>query len=324
MKTTKNFKITKRNETEKHLVYDIEVQGNHNFFANNILVHNSNYLTLEKVIDKLNVKFNSNEEFNTWMKTFISDVIQPQIDKALEDYAFEFGLRNIIKFKPEKIIKEMFVVAGKNYALSVLSDEKGNTWFDEPKIAITGIPVKKKTAQKVAQKHLPGILSDIMTGVSRQEIDNKLFKVKEDYMKQDSNFNDIFIAGRGNDITSYDLSYEYIKENGFKFKTRTPWNVKGAIAHNYILKDLGIDSVFPLTDGMMFKNCYVYPNNKYGVNIISWEDEFPKEFEGIFVIDKYTMWEKGIEKMLNKWYNVIGWGNVNLEFDSETDDFFGF
>jgi hypothetical protein len=338
MKTCKNFKIESLGIQEQ-TVYDIETADNHNFYASSptpnnglydhskakgVLLHNSNYLTLEKVIDKLGITFKDNEAFANWMKDFIDTVIQPMIDSALTEYNYVYGLNDIIKFKPEKIIKDMFVVAGKNYALAVVEDEKGNTWYDEPKVSITGIPVKKKTAQKIARTHLPGILDKIMTGSTAAEIADLLAPIKELYINGDDGFEEVFIAGKTNDITSYDLGYNYIKEEGFRFKKRTPWKVKGALAHNYILEDLGIKTVFPITNGMMCKTCYVRPNNKWGVNLITWEDTYPKEFKGLFEIDRHLMWSKGVENMINKWGGVVGWGDINLDVDLGLNDLMGF
>jgi hypothetical protein len=320
-KTIKSFKVIPLGK-QKRTVYDIETQDNHNFFGNSLLVHNSNYLSLEEVIEKLGITFADNKAFADWMNMFVDTVIQPMIDTALEDYAYKYGLDNIIKFKREKIIKDMFVVAGKNYALSVVEDDKGNTYYDKPKVGITGIPVKKKTAQKVAQENLPEILDMIMGGCSKEDVVEKLVPLKQEYLTSDANFKDMFIAGRANEIQKFEISPKVIEEDGFRFVTRTPWKVKGALVHNHMLKELKVTSVFPLTDGVMCKTAYVYPNNKYGVNLISWEDKYPIEFEGIFEIDKYTMFEKGVTKMVQKWFDVIGWGALDLEADDENDDLF--
>jgi hypothetical protein len=328
MKTTKNFTIKSLGKKEV-TVYDIETNNNHNFFCNGkdteerVLVHNSNYLTLEKVVEKLGLVFKDNKEFADWIKAFIDDTLQPLIDKTLEDYAFEYGLSNIIKFKREKIIKDMFVVAGKNYALSVIEDEKGKTWYDKPSVKITGIPVKKKTAQKIAQTHLPEILNDIMTGKDKNIIKEKLAVVKEVYLTEDATFEEVFILGSLTTYNKYLISNEFIKENGFKFKSRTSPKARGALLHNYILEELGIDTVFPITEGMMCKTCYVLPN-KYGVDAISWEDKFPSEFEGLFQIDKVTMFEKAIMTMLDKWATIAYGSLINLDTDGAIDDFFGY
>jgi hypothetical protein len=326
IKKINNFKIKSLGK-QKQTVYDIETKDNHNFFASSeqgmakMLVHNSNYLSLEEVIKKLGLTFNSNEEFATWAKDFVDEVLQPEIDRALEDYAYEYGFKNIIKFKREKIIKDMFVVAGKNYALSVLEDEKGNTWYDDPDIKITGIPVKKKTAQKIAQDHLPHVLNMIMNREPKEKIAEYLRPVKEEFLNSEWSFDEIFIAGKVNEFSKYDYGYEFMKEHGMVYKSRAAFKIKGAINHNYILKDKNINTIFALEDGVMCKSAYVYPTNEYGIGEISWEDKYPKEFEGLFEIDKYTMWTKGIMAMLDKWCEVLGWSPIKM-IENTTDDLF--
>ena len=47
-----DFKLECLGEIED-FVYDIEVEGNHNFFANGILVHNSIYVTLDPFAESM-------------------------------------------------------------------------------------------------------------------------------------------------------------------------------------------------------------------------------------------------------------------------------
>jgi hypothetical protein len=308
-------------------VYDIETADNHNFFANNILVHNSNYLTLEEVVEKLKLNFKSHKEFADWAKQFLDEVLQPVIDEALENYAYEFGFENIIKFQREKIISEMFVVAGKNYALNVVEDEDGNQYFDEPKTKITGIPVKKKTAQKIAQEHLPHVLDMIMTHQPKDKILEYLRPVKSEYMNgklSDDDFDNIFIAGRVNDIEKYQFPFNVMDEKGFIYKSRATFKVKGAINHNYIIHKEKLDSVFPLVSGEMCKSAYILPNNKFGITEISWENKYPKEFKNMFQIDKTKMWDKAIVSMITKWFDVAKLGGFSLERDNKINSFLGF
>ena len=320
------FKITPLGK-QKLDVYDIETAENHNFFGNGILVHNSNYLTLEEVVEKLKLDFKTHKEFSDWAETFISETLQPMIDTSLEDYAYEYGYENIIKFKLEKIVSDMFVVAGKNYVLNVIKDEDGNTYYDKPNTKITGLPVKKKTAQKIAQENLPQVLDMIMNRKPKEEILEYLRPVKTEYMAgelTDKDFDDIFIAGRVNDIEKYQYSFKEMDDKGFIYKTRAMFKVKGAINHNYIIHNENLDTLFPLVSGEMCKSAYIMPNNKYGISEISWENKYPKEFEGLFKIDKPKMFEKAVSTMLSKWFGVAGIGAFNLESDNKINDFLGF
>lgn len=308
-------------------VYDIEVEDNHNFFCSDekgnssILVHNSNYLTLEEVIEKLGLEFKDDYEFGKWAIDFVDDVIQPLIDKSLDDYAFEYGIPNIISFQREKIIKSMFIVAGKNYALKMLEDEDGNEYYDKPKPKITGIPVKKQTAQKIAKDHLTIVLDMILDGKSKQDILDYIRPIRKEYDKLP--LSELNITGKINDYDKYAYSMDYLKSHGLEYKSKTPARNKGAINHNYVAEMEGLPHIYPIGNNTMTKMAYILPNNKYGIDVIAWEDKLPKEFDELFEVDHNTMWKKGFTKMLDKWFSVLKYGEFKL-VKNTMEDFFDF
>lgn len=89
-------------------VYDIEVQNNHNFFGNNILIHNSNYFHIEPFV---NLYLQKNPESTidetvTWCDEFEKKVIQPIIQQTVNDFCDELNAYN-----REKIWAEREVIA---------------------------------------------------------------------------------------------------------------------------------------------------------------------------------------------------------------------
>src|SRR5574344_1492763 len=67
-------------------VYDIEVEDNHNFFGNDILVHNSAYYTIAPIMDKV-IHFKPNLTMNEYVDIadkFEMDVVAPVINKSVE------------------------------------------------------------------------------------------------------------------------------------------------------------------------------------------------------------------------------------------------
>jgi hypothetical protein len=52
---------------------------------------------------------------------------------------------------------------------------------------------------------------------------------------------------------------------------------------------------------------YLIPNNKYGINVISYNGVYPKEFEDMFEIDLNKMFEKGVKDVVNQFYSALGW-----------------
>ncbi len=302
-------------------VYDIEVEDNHNFFGNNILVHNSNYLTLEEVIEKMGLKFESDYQFGKWAIKFVDDVIQPLIDRSLEEYAFRYGIPNIISFQREKIIKSMFIVAGKNYALKMLEDEDGKEYYDKPKTKITGIPVKKQTAQKIAKDHLSVVLDMILDNKSKAEILDYIRPIRKEYDKLV--LADLNITGMINDYDKYNYPLKELLKTGLKYKSKAGARHKGCANANYVAAMEGFADIYEIGNNTMTKMAYILPNNKYGIDVLCWEDKLPKQFEEMFEVDHNTMWLKGFTKMLDKWFGVLNYGEFKLLKDSMAD-FFGF
>lgn len=69
-------------------VYDIEVENNHNFFGNDILIHNSGYYTIAPIMNEI-IKKNPNKSINDYVDIankfelkFIDPVIQKSVDIA--------------------------------------------------------------------------------------------------------------------------------------------------------------------------------------------------------------------------------------------------
>jgi intein/homing endonuclease len=81
---------------QEEWVYDIEVQDNHNFFGNNILIHNSVYFHIEPFMERY-IEKNPNldiDEYVTFADKFEQKVIKPIIDRTIKDFATELNAFN--------------------------------------------------------------------------------------------------------------------------------------------------------------------------------------------------------------------------------------
>ena len=174
-----DFSIATMNNIEEieydDYVYDIEIEDTHTFFANNILVHNTDsaYLTLsnvfEKSANKAEVKKFANEmsEYvNQNFKEFVRDIFNVQDD-----------MRDIISTETDIISDKSLFIAKKKYAMHVVNQEG----IDCNEVKYTGMEIIKSDTPKIVQKFLKDLVLFIMDGNSFEEITNLIDSFKTSY-----------------------------------------------------------------------------------------------------------------------------------------------
>ena len=113
LEKTNNFTVKSLGVQEID-VYDIEVKDNHNFFANNICVHNSVYLTFSEIIPE---EWSREKSLDFLM--YVSDgFCQKVINKTMSDIDEDLNalVKGIVEADREVISSSAFWTAKKNYA----------------------------------------------------------------------------------------------------------------------------------------------------------------------------------------------------------------
>jgi len=293
-------------------VYDVEVEDNHNFFGNNILVHNSNYVCLEEIVEKLGLDFKTNEEFHTWALEFIDDFFQPFIDQILEVYADQFGTKQLIHFKREKIISQMMVVAKKHYATEVL--DKEGTVYENPKVGVTGIEIVKTSTPIFVRKKLKVYLDDIFANKGdveyKESMLDDLRTIRKEFEK--ASIDDIATPRGLTDYDKYGKSGEYYIQHGISYPKKCPPHHKAAINYNYLIAAKGL-KLLPISNGTKMKFVAVKKTNRFGFDRIAFINKWPDEFDEWFEIDYHSQWTSVAQSLAQGWFTVLGWGAVNLQ-----------
>ncbi len=164
------------------------------------------------------------------------------------------------------------------------------------------------------------VLSDILKGVNKSDIDKKILDFKEGMETQPKK--DIAKNSAVKELSKYDDGTYSLG----KFPKGTPAHVKSAIAYNQLLKYYKCPFKFePMKDGDKIKWVYLKRNN-LGLDTVGftgWND--PPEIEKI--INDYTdldaIWEGALQNKIDDFYNAMKWDlpNKNLQKASQ---FFGF
>jgi len=289
-------------------VYDIEVENNHNFFGNNILVHNSVYFHIEPFMEKY-IEQNPGlavNEYVTWADNLEKKVIQPVIQQTIEDFADELNAFNRDKIGCEReIIADAAVFTAKKKYYARVRDNEGTRYPDDsPKIKVMGLEIIKSSTPKWSQKYLKEAIPHIL---DKDEIDlrNWVKEIKKDFINV--NLNEIAGVG-GVSRLDYDLD-----------KDTVPIGSRAAIRHNMYINEYNLtDTYAPIQGGDKCKRLFLQLPNMFNTNIIAYtNDGFTKEIEKCNCVDYDTNFEKNFLKPL---YLMVEPMNYDLEKETASID----
>ena len=288
-------------------VYDIEVEDNHNFFGNDICVHNSNYLSLEKLVEKT-CSGKTEVQKIAFMDKICSESIQPVINKCYEELAtYMNAYEQKMQMKREVLADKGIFIAKKRYILNVHNSE--GVQYAQPKLKVMGLEMVRSSTPAVIREKLKESIAVILEGDER-----KLQKFVADYREE---FNALPVEAIAkpsgiNGMTVYSGSPIYSKG--------APIHVRGSLIFNHHIKRLKLDKKYPIIqDSDKIKFVYVQKPNPFHEDIISFSTELPKEFDLHRYIDYNKQFDKVFLNAISIIINPIGW---SLEETSTLDEFF--
>ena len=290
-------------------VYDIEVANNHNFFGNNILVHNSVYYQIEPFVEKYIEKNPglSINDYVEWADLFEKKVIQPTIQKTIKDFAYELNAykEEAIGAEREIIADAAVFTAKKKYYARVRDNEGTRYPEDSPKIKVMGLEIIKSSTPTWSKKYLKEAIPHIL---DKDENDLRTWvkTIKQEFTKADLND----IAGVGSVSR---LDFDLVKDT-------VPIGSRAAIRHNiYIAENNLSDQYAPIQGGDKCKRLFLVEPNAFHSNIIAFtNDGFTKEIEKHNCVDYDTQFGKNFLKPL---YLMVEPMNYDLEKETaELDD----
>ena len=276
-------------------MYDVGMYDSpHTFFANNILVHNSAYISALPLLT-------SENDVEGQVKTISNDVTE-KLNKSLGWLTTNYfnSKNNRLKFMQEKVIETGFWGSKKKrYAVK---DVDGH-------ITVKGFDMVRSSFPKIFRRFQQEIINDILDGVDKATLNAKIVDFKKEYSK--CSIYDILLPSSVKEISKFDYN-----------ELGTPIHVKSAQNYNMLLKIFNIDTVPPIDDGDKILYGYVTQNSfGFKTMAIKGQDEDPPEL--IEFIKKYIDREKIFNNTLISKIDTIwadlGWGKPEL---TESHDFF--
>ena len=288
-------------------VYDIEVENNHNFFGNNILIHNSAYYNIEPFMERYQ-KQNPNlsiNEYVDWADNFEKKIIQPIIQHTVDDFCEELNAYNKEKIWAEReIIADTAIFNAKKKYFARVRDSEGTRFPEsDPKIKKMGLEVVKSSTPIWAKKRLEEAIPHIF---DKDEADMKswLQSIKEDFIK--TNLNDI---AQVSSVSKTEYDPTDLDKNG-KPKSLNIGTKSAMATNNYIKSNNLLDKYNLLQSGDKTKRLFLIEPNIFGSNIVSFtDDNFVKELEGM--VDYDLQFEKSFLIPLQIMVAPLGYDLLN-------------
>lgn len=307
LKKGKNFSVKSLGVQEMD-VYDIEVDDNHNFFANDILIHNSCMFNFSCIVDKYMKELPREKQIDKIIK-FSDDVIGgkviPEVIQEISKNLNAFDM-NALQMEREKVCDAAIFCKKKKNVMSIVDTE--GTRHKSPKISITGLESKKSSLPKPIRDKLENAYKIILYE-NQDSLDNFVENFYDEYMNIFSIDDMITIKG----VSDYNKYVDDKTQDGFlennEFVKGTPSHIKAAITHNKYIKKNGIDEwIAPIEGGEKLKIVnMVYPNPT-GNKEFAWVGEYNDD---VYKLKGYMDFEKQFQKSfiepLKNVTDVIGW-----------------
>ena len=239
----------------------------------------------------------------------IASELQKMANKFIGDFAMNSlhipsDRQHYFELKQEVVIERSYHSGKRRYAMMIVNKEG----VDTEEMIMMGLDLMKSNMPPLYKKFGQNLLTEIMSGKSKIEIDKSIVDFKSSLDKID--WNELAKPTGVKQINSYIAKRPSPGEIFSEFKLKAPINTKAAVYYNDLLKFKKLDKKHPLlTEGSKMKYVSLKPN-PYNIDVLGFtgynDPDYIKDF-----IDKYVDREDAFNSvLLNKlqgMYDDIKW-----------------
>lgn len=216
-------------------VYDIEVEGCHNFFADNILVHNSLYIEFGRLTNFLGIP---DDKATPVILTLWEKGLQPYINRMYDEYAKMYNCpKNLQNLELEKISGTSIMLAKKMYSMDIVWTEPGIFYKPLEHVIFAGLEVVRAATPPFCRECIIDFYKTIYKYMTennnkkppRELLLKKIKEYKEKYQYQ--NPDTIFKCVKMNDYEKFVID----DKNFIRTRPSTPIQVTAAAVGNHLL-----------------------------------------------------------------------------------------
>lgn len=298
-------------------VYDIEMDDEtHTFIANDILVHNSAYVTFQPIIDSCGIPLEQETDFDI---AVYNHAMKPFLDNSFNKYAQDYNCdKNLEEFELEKISRTIILLAKKNYMCDVAWVDSGKKYDSLEKVSYTGFDVVKGSTPDYCRGEMKVFVNYLLGHLNkgykptREEIAEQLRLMKRRFVMQSPNE-----ISKATSISNYENFVQDDKSPELKFfqtkqsntgeverKLAIPIHVRAAAVYNNMLFNKAkkyMSKYALLKSGDKCKFYYVSEDEVFAFV----PDNFPIEFAPPMDVD--IQFEKMLLSPLNRIIVALGY-----------------
>lgn len=288
-------------------VYDLEVDDDsHVYYANDILVHNSQFVSIRAVTDMMIEKKGLPKELIDWpddakleMWNELSGFVKNDLNGFVHDLTRNWCHTEhpeVINYELEYIGDRGIYERKKRYAVRKILVE-GPEIHNE--IKFSGLELKRSNVSP----RIKEFLSDIYHGTIERNW------TEQDFKKYLSEAYEKFLKLDITDVAFW-KGYNTGRESmGFLSMAKGSTAIASACTYyNQIVQKLKIGKKYDqIRVGNKIRFSYIDPQNRYGIKYIAWPDgQYPDEFREIFRLDQAKMFEKVVLDPLKGFMRATG------------------
>lgn len=285
-------------------VYDIEVENDHNFFGNDILIHNSIYITLDKFRDIIGINKDMDRDTQIdLVDKFEKEVLSPFIKTVCE------RMCKLVNGREQRMFWEREVIcmdggifqAKKKYCL--LADDNEGVRYPKAKLKVTGLASK---VSKTPDLVVPWLEESYKKAI-RGEFDELRKYVKE----KKAEYKNLPITDISSSSSVKEIDKWIIDRDNMIVKSGCPFHVRASILHNTLVSKMESTYIENIEEGDKIKIVNIRERNPFSADgkfkYLAYKEEWPEQFNDyVKLIDYNKLFQSVFEDQLQLLLDVVG------------------
>lgn len=272
----------------------------------------SSYIEFGDLVKKIFPKDAPKEKIINALDSFAKAKLEPFLEESYEELAeYMNAYENKMEMEREAIAEKGFWTAKKRYALSVWDNE--GVRYQTPKLKVLGLESKKSSTPQICRDKLYAAYGLMLKDTSDNDT---LIKYIDEFKTKwnELNLDEISFPRGCNGVTKY---YDELNVFGKK----CPIHVKGALYHNKLINDLGLEKeIETIKNGDKIKFLPLIEPNPIRSPVISFKGKLPPEFGLEKYIDYDLQFSKSFLEPMKSALDAVGWKSEEV---NTLEDLFG-